>query len=83
MDCIILNAYQWSDINLRHDFYEMDYLPENDRIRYTIHPNARKEILNRLLKLNHQIHAEKQSLLPKVTKSNKNSDSEIFYNDLF
>ena len=29
-------------ILLRHDFYEVDYLPENDRIRYTIHPDARK-----------------------------------------
>lgn len=36
----------------------MDYLPENDRIRYTIHPDARKEILKRLLELNHKIHAE-------------------------
>jgi hypothetical protein len=36
----------------------VDYLPENDRIRYTIHPDARKEVLKRLLELNHQIHAE-------------------------
>lgn len=45
-------------IELRHDFYEVDYLPENDRVRYTIHPEARKEILKRLLELNHQIHEE-------------------------
>ena len=25
----------------------MDYLPENDRVRYTISPDARKEVLNR------------------------------------
>jgi len=36
----------------------VDYLPENDRVRYTIHPEARKEILKRLLELNHKIHAE-------------------------
>jgi len=47
-----------SGIALRHDFYEVDYLPENDRVRYTIHPKARKEILKRLLELNHKIHAE-------------------------
>lgn len=58
MDQAVLEAYGWSDISLRHDFYEVDYLPENDRIRYTIHPDARKEILKRLLALNHQIHAE-------------------------
>lgn len=48
----------WPAIDLRHDFYEVDYLPENDRIRYTIHPDARKEILKRLLLLNHQRYAE-------------------------
>jgi len=45
-------------IHLKHDFYEVDYLPENDRIRYTIHPDARKEVLKRLLELNHKIHEE-------------------------
>jgi hypothetical protein len=36
----------------------VDYLPENDRIRYTISPDARKEVLERLLKLNHEIHEQ-------------------------
>ena len=43
---------------MHHDFYDVDYLPENDRIRYTIHPDARKEILKRLLLLNHEIYAK-------------------------
>jgi hypothetical protein len=38
--------------------YEVDYLSENDRVHYTIHPEARKEILKRPLELNHKIHAE-------------------------
>jgi hypothetical protein len=58
MDEAVLEAYGWKDIQFRHDFYDVDYLPENDRIRYTIHPDARKEVLKRLLELNHQIHAE-------------------------
>jgi hypothetical protein len=58
MDEAVLEAYSWTDVSLRHDFYEVDYLPENDRVRYTIHPEARKEILKRLLELNHKIHAE-------------------------
>lgn len=58
MDEAVLEAYGWTDISLRHDFYEVDYLPENDRVRYTIHPEARKEVLKRLLKLNHKIHEE-------------------------
>lgn len=58
MDEAVLDAYGWNDIALRHDFYEVDFLPENDRIRFTIHPEARKEVLKRLLELNHKIHAE-------------------------
>jgi methylase of polypeptide subunit release factors len=58
MDEAVLRAYSWTDIDLAHDFYEVDYLPENDRIRYTISPQARKEILKRLLDLNHKIHEQ-------------------------
>ncbi len=58
MDYAVLEAYGWQDIDLRHDFYEVDYLPENDRVRFTIHPDARKEVLKRLLELNHKIHEE-------------------------
>jgi len=58
MDRNVLSAYGWSDINLAHAFYEVDYLPENDRVRYTISPEARREVLKRLLELNHQRHAE-------------------------
>ena len=54
-----------------HDFYEVDYLSENDRIRYTISPAARKEILKRLLKLNHEIH--EQEIQEGATKKNGNS----------
>jgi hypothetical protein len=83
MDNIVLNAYGWNDIDLEHDFYEMDYLPEKDRIRYTIHPSARKEILKRLLQLNHQIYGEEESVSTKSIKLKQNSKSEILYNDLF
>lgn len=61
MDKAVLEAYGWSDINLHHDFYEVEYLPENDRVRYTIHPDARREILKRLLELNHEVHAKEVS----------------------
>jgi len=71
MDEAVLEAYGWHKdterwgkaINLRHDFYEVDYLPENDRVRYTIHPEARKEVLKRLLLLNHEMHeAEERNI---------------------
>ncbi len=47
-----------------HDFYEVDYLPENDRIRFTISPDSRKEILKRLLLLNHQVHKQELEQTP-------------------
>ena len=77
MDTAVFEAYGWQDMvhnnypsienankeksTKLHDFYEVDYQPENDRIRYTIHPDARKEVLKRLLELNHQIHEEEES----------------------
>lgn len=74
IDEAVLAAYGWTDIKLQHDFYEVDYLPENDRVRYTIHPDARKEILKRLLELNHQYFEEeaKQGL-------HKREDVESFF----
>lgn len=91
MDQAVLEAYGWGDVALRHDFYEVDYLPENDRIRYTIHPGARKEILKRLLALNHQIHAEEvaaglweKKKAPGKTKTKAKSEKEESgYGDLF
>jgi len=86
MDEAVLEAYNWHEdsekwgpaIDLAHDFYEVDYLPENDRVRYTISPEARKEVLKRLLLLNHEIYEEevKQGLhgikkTPKAATKNK------------
>ncbi|MBD3376717.1 N-6 DNA methylase [candidate division KSB1 bacterium] len=56
MDLAVRDAYGWSDLDLEHGFHEVSYLPENDRIRYTISELARKEVLKRLLLLNHEIH---------------------------
>lgn len=92
MDEAVLEAYGWRfdsaqrpDIQLRHDFYEVDYLPENDRVRYTIHPEARKEVLKRLLALNHQIHEEEVKAglwdkkgAGKAGKKGKKGQEELF-----
>lgn len=77
MDNAVLEAYGWQDIELKHDFYEVDYLPENDRVRFTIHPDARREILKRLLELNHKIHEEEVKAgmwEKKKVKSKKKAD---------
>lgn len=47
-----LNAYGWNDIELGHGFHET---PQGTR--FTISPEARKEVLRRLLKLNHERYA--------------------------
>jgi hypothetical protein len=54
IDQAVAKAYGWNDIKLGHDFHEMEYLPENDRVRFTICLEARKEVLKRLLLLNHE-----------------------------
>lgn len=79
MDEAVLKAYGWTDINLAHNFYEVDYLPENDRVRYTISQEARKEILKRLLELNHKIHAEEvaKGLWEKKTKKKGKTNSAV------
>jgi hypothetical protein len=85
LDHILLEAYDWGDINLAHGFYEQNYLPEHDRIRFTIHPDSRTELLKRLLALNNSQNATFQSeitktkqLTPKKKKINSNNDSLLF-----
>lgn len=88
-----LEAYGWGfdsaqpdkGIDLRHYFYEVDYLPENDRTRFTISPAARREVLKRLLKLNHKIHEEEVktgTLRPKAKHSRKSKDYDA-HEDMF
>ena len=58
MDNAVRDAYGWQDLDLGHGFHDVETLPENDRTRYTISPTARKEVLKRLLALNHERAAE-------------------------
>ena len=71
LDQAVLTAYAWHQpgpdgpaIDIAHDFQQVETLPENDRTRYTISPAARKELLKRLLKLNHQRAAEEAANAP-------------------
>jgi hypothetical protein len=71
LDQTVLAAYGWDRpgdfgpaLELRHDFYPLDFLPENDRTRLTLHPEARREVLARLLKLNHQRAAQAEEATP-------------------
>jgi len=58
LDVAVAQAYSWGDIELSHGFHEVAYLPENDRIRFTICESARVEVLRRLADLNRQRYQE-------------------------
>ncbi len=80
LDTAIRDAYGWSDLDLGHDFHELEFLAENDRVRYTISPDARREVLKRLLALNHE-RAAQQSAAPapkKTTHRKKDSTGQLF-----
>lgn len=53
MDHAVLSAYGWSDLALDHGFHETTH-----GVRFTVSPDARQELLDRLLELNHQRYAE-------------------------
>jgi hypothetical protein len=61
-------AYGWTDLNLGHGFHET-----KQGIRFTISEPARREVLQRLLKLNHERYAEevKQGLHGKKGRAKK------------
>lgn len=86
LDQAVLHAYGWDagganngtagPINLAHDFYEIETLPENDRVRYTISPAARKEVLKRLLALNHERAKAEAAANPTKGKKKRVKDDE-------
>ncbi|HIU17831.1 MAG TPA: hypothetical protein IAB01_05185 [Candidatus Avidesulfovibrio excrementigallinarum] len=47
-------AYGWDDLDMSHDFRQVEYLPENDRTRHTIAEPVRLEIVRRLSALNRE-----------------------------
>jgi cation transport regulator ChaC len=53
MDQAVAAAYGWTDLELGHDFHETKH-----GVRFTISEAARREVLQRLLKLNHERYAE-------------------------
>lgn len=58
IDEAVRDAYGWNDLPLQHGFHELEFLPEGDRVRYTISKDARRIVLRELLALNHKRHAE-------------------------
>lgn len=61
LDFAVRDAYGWTDLDLGHGFHAVPYLPENDRVRFTISEAARLECLRRLSALNRQRYQEEQA----------------------
>lgn len=68
MDSHVKHAYGWQDLNLAHGFHQT-----KQGTRFTISPEARQEVLDRLLELNFARHAEelKNGLWEKPKASKK------------
>lgn len=58
MDKAVASAYGWGDLELGHDFHETA-----QGVRFTVSESARREILSRLLRLNHERYEEEQKIL--------------------
>jgi len=69
IDEVIASVYGWDNLDLEHDFHEVDYLPKNDRVRFTISEKARNEVLDRLTILNKERHAQEQASVPTKPKA--------------
>ena len=76
MDNAVAAAYGWTDLDLGHGFHMT-----KQGVRYPISEAARREVLARLLKLNHERYAEevKQGLhkKKKTTKKEKKPKWEL------
>ena len=80
MDQAVASAYGWQNLELDHGFHQT-----KQGIRYTISEAARREVLDRLLTLNHQRHAKEQaekasmpiSALAKRGRKPKTTDEQI------
>lgn len=68
IDFAVARAYGWADLELGHGFHPVPYLPENDRVRFTISETARLEVLRRLGELNRQRYIEEQTSLVHARK---------------
>ncbi len=87
MDQAVAAAYGWTDFDMGHSFHQT-----KQGLRYTISEPARREVLARLLQLNHERYAEevKQGLHEKKKlkattgkKKTANTDSQrvLFSNE--
>lgn len=64
LDRLVARAYGWNDLDMTHDFHQVDYLPTDDNLRHTIAEPVRLEVLSRLSALNLERWTEEQASAP-------------------
>ena len=72
MDSAVATAYGWTDFDLNHAFH-----PTKQGTRFTISETARREVLARLLKLNHGRYAEEVAQGLHDKKKAKSKKTEV------
>ena len=84
LNLAVRDAYGWQDLDLEHDFHEVETLSENDRVRYTISAAARREVLKRLLAENHvRAETEVKNPAPKLKRGGRKRKGDADSLDLF
>ena len=79
MDHAVAAASGWTDLDLGHGFHQT-----KQGLRYTISEPARREVLARLLKLNHERYAEEvrqglqEKKKPRKPRKRPNEGSDLF-----
>jgi hypothetical protein len=68
MDQAVAAAYGWQDLNFGHGFHVT-----RQGLRYTVSKTARREVLDRLLALNHKRHTEEEAEKITLTGNVKSS----------
>ena len=72
MDRAVAAAYGWTNLSLNHDFH-----PTKQGVRFTISEPARRDILGRLVRLNHERYAEEVAQGMHDKKANKKTKSRV------
>jgi len=81
IDYEIAVTYGWNDLDFKHDYYCLDYLPKNDCIRFTISEKARNEVFDRLTALNKERHQKEQKELGVVRLPKKSTKYKMAASD--
>lgn len=79
MDKAVATAYGWLDLDLGHGFHDTKH-----GVRFTINESARREVLTRLLNLNHERHEEElKQGQPEKKQKKPRVNKTIEYTDMF